>query len=286
MSTAIITGVTNGIGQAASYLLPDLGYKTIYLVGRNLRKLENLRNDLNQKFQGLDLRLKAADLADFKATQTLAQELFIETKDSGIDLFLNNAGYGDDQQKQNPQGFELHLATNYLSQVILTEKLFPNLNQDSFTIFTSSEAYLGAKIDFENMNLEKNFNMIKAYGNSKAYQMMYAKLLRTRVSTKNPKNLHFEAVHPGFVKTGFGASSQNILVRGVLKLIQPLALSSEKSAKNNLLAPIYPQNQDKLNQADIWSKGKPKITKKGFMELDEIKKLWKYTEKSLEKYLN
>jgi len=285
MSIAIITGVTSGIGQAASYLLPDLGYKTIYLVGRNQRKLESLKIDLNQKHKDLDLIIKVADLSDFKQVQTLAQELFVETKESGIDLFLNNAGLGQDRRSENTQGFELHLATNYLSQVILSEKLFPNLNKDSFTIFTSSYAYMGAKVDFDNMNLEQNFSMIKAYANSKAYQMMYAKLLRTRLETQNPKNLHFEAIHPGFVRTGFGKSDTSLLIKIFLWLSRPLTLSPEQSASHNLLSPIYPQNQEDLGKADIWSNGKPVVTKKSFMELENLKKLWKYTEKSLEKYL-
>jgi short-subunit dehydrogenase len=285
MSIAIITGVTNGIGKAASYLLPDLGYKTIYLVGRNLSKLETLKTDLASKFSGLDLILKVADLADFNEVSKLAEDLKQDTRDSGIDLFLNNAGIGRDERVENPQGFELNLATNYLSQVILTEELISNLNQDSFTIFTSSQAYLGAKIDFENMNLDQNFSMFRAYGNSKAYQMMYAKLLRNRLKNSNHKNLHFEAIHPGLVKTGFGSTASNSFLKFGLKIIRPFALTSQKSAKENLLAPIYSQNKDKLNVADIWSKGKPVITKKSFMELDALTKLWKYTQTSLEKFL-
>jgi NAD(P)-dependent dehydrogenase (short-subunit alcohol dehydrogenase family) len=282
---AIITGVTSGIGRAASYLLSDLGYQTVYLVGRNLTKLEDLKTDLNNKFKNLELILKVADLADFKEVQILAEELKLETKNSGIDLFINNAGIGQDTRLENPQGFELNLATNCLSQVILTEKLISNLNQDSFTIFTSSEAYLGAKIDFENMNLEQNFSMFRAYGNSKAYQMMYAKLLRSRQENREVKNLHFEAIHPGLVDTGFGATTSNQIIQLVMKFIRLFALSSEKSAKENLLAPIYPENQDRLDKADIWSKGKPVITKKTFMEKDELEKLWKYSQSSLENFL-
>lgn len=282
---AIVTGVTNGIGKSATYFLPDLGYKTIYLIGRNLSKLENLKTDLASKFENLDLKVKVADLGNFTEVKKLAEDLKTETKDIGIDLFLNNAGIGQDDRQENTQGFELNLATNYLSQVILTEKLLPNLNQDSFTIFTSSEAYLGAKVDFDNMNLEQNFSMFKAYGNSKAYQMMYAKILRNRLENSNSKNLHFEAIHPGLVNTGFGGGSTNPLMKFVWTFIKMFALTSDKSAKENLLAPIYSENKDKLGYADIWSKGEPKTTNKSFMEVESLNKLWKYTQTSLEKFL-
>lgn len=282
---AIITGVTSGIGKSGTYLLPDLGYKTIYLVGRNLDKLETLKTDLNSKFSNLDLKLKVADLGNFVEVKRIASELKIDTENSGIDLLINNAGIGQDDRQENQQGFELNLATNYLSQVILTEKLIANLNQDSFTIFTSSQAYLGAKVDFDNMNLDQNFSMFKAYGNSKAYQMMYAKLLRNRLETANPKNLYFEAIHPGLVSTGFGGNSTNSLMKFALKLIRPFSLTPEKSAKENLLAPLYSENINKLNKADIWSKGEPVITNKNFMEAESLNKLWKYTQASLEKFL-
>jgi len=284
MKTAIITGCTNGIGKSGTFLLPKLGYGKLFLVARNLQKLQDVSKELLEKFPNTETVIKVVDLSDFEAVAKVSKELKAETKSTGIDLFLNNAGIGQGRKALNKQGFEFHLATNYLSQVILTEDLIENLNPDSTTIFTSSEAYKGASIDFEDINLEKSYSLFRAYGNSKAYQIMYAKILRNKFAN-DPRKLHFEAIHPGFVKTGFGRSDSNFLLKALLFLGSPFMLTSDHSAEHNLLAPIYPKNKEFVGKYDIWSDGKAMNVKANFVENESLEKLWKFTEKSVGEYV-
>jgi NAD(P)-dependent dehydrogenase (short-subunit alcohol dehydrogenase family) len=284
MKTAIITGPTSGIGYASSFKLAELGYDHLVLVARNSTKLEHLKNELLVKFPTLNILTKVCDLAEFDQVKNVAIELKSDLKDSGIDLFINNAGIGQFPRTENKQGFENNLATNYLSQVILTEHLLSNLNKNAFVIFTSSMAYKGAKLDFENFNLSQNYSMFRAYGNSKAAQMVYSRQLQKRFEN-DPRKIQFEAIHPGVVRTSWGRSDNNIFLKLLFKLGSVFMISSEYSASHNLLAPIYEQNKEFLGKSDIWMDGKPKIVNDSFMTQENSAKLWEITKKSLEQWL-
>jgi len=284
MKTALITGVTSGIGYAATFKLAELGYDNLILIARNSEKLTEVKNELLEKYPKLSITLKVCDLADFDQVKTTALALKSELKETGIDLFLNNAGIGQFQRTENKQGFENNLATNYLSQVILTENLLDNLNQDSSVIFTSSEAFRGANFDYDDLNLKHGFNMIRGYANSKAAQIVYNRVLQKRFENDS-RNLHFEAIHPGVVRTSWGRSSANWLLKTFFKIGGAFMISSEYSASHNLLAPIYEANKANLGKSDIWMDGKPKVLRNSFLNEANSNKLWEQTKKSLANWI-
>ena len=284
MKTALITGVTSGIGHASTFELAKIGYDTLVLIARNSEKLLGVKAELLAKYPKLTIILKVCDLADFDQVKMTALELKSELKESGIDLFLNNAGIGQFKRTENKQGFENNLATNYLSQVILTEILLENLNPNANVIFVSSMAYQGANFDYDDINLEHSFSMFKAYGNSKALQMVYSRQLQKRFEN-NEKNIHFEAIHPGVVRTSWGRSDSNRFLKLLFKLGNIFMISSEYSASHNVLAPIYELNKASVGKSDIWMDGKPKIVGSGFMKKENSDKLWEFTKVSLEKWL-
>jgi len=285
MKTALITGVTSGIGHASTFELAKLGYDTLVLIARNSEKLLGVKNELLEKYPKLTIVLKVCDLADFDQVKKTALELKSELKDSGIDLLLNNAGIGQFEHTENKQGFENNLATNYLSQVVLTEHLLENLNSKARVIFVSSMAYQGANIDYDDINLKQGFSMFRAYGNSKAFQMVYNRQLQKRFEN-DLRNISFEAIHPGVVKTNWGRGDSNGFLKLLFKLGSVFMISPEYSVSHNVLAPIYEKNEAFLGKSDIWMDGKPKIVGKSFMKEEDKAKLWEFTQKSLGKWLN
>jgi NAD(P)-dependent dehydrogenase (short-subunit alcohol dehydrogenase family) len=284
MKTALITGVTSGIGRASTFKLAEMSFDTLVLIARNSEKLLAVKDELLAKYPKLTIILKVCDLADFDQVKKTALELKGELKESGIDLLLNNAGIGQFERTENKQGFENNLATNYLSQVILTEHLLENLNQNSSVIFVSSMAYQGANVDYGDINLKQGFSMFRAYGNSKAYQMVYSRQLQKRFENDG-RDLSFESVHPGVVKTSWGRGDSNVFLKFLFKLGSVFMITPEYSVSHNVLAPIYELNKTSLGKSDIWMDGKPKIVGSSFMKEENKTKLWEFTQKSLEKWL-
>ena len=67
MSTALITGPTAGIGKSIAYQLAEKGYD-LFLVARREDRLQNLKSDIENKFQVRVHYLKS-DLASSDAPQ-------------------------------------------------------------------------------------------------------------------------------------------------------------------------------------------------------------------------
>lgn len=86
--TALITGATAGIGESFSRLLARKGYNLI-LVARDLARLEERKRELNQKHPDLLIETLRADLTVESDIATVESRVL-----QGIDLLINNAGFG------------------------------------------------------------------------------------------------------------------------------------------------------------------------------------------------
>lgn len=84
---ALITGASSGIGRDLTRLLASK-YKELIIVGRNIERLNELKNELTEK-NNIKIDVVALDLT--KKENCI--ELFNNYKD--IDLLVNNAGFGD-----------------------------------------------------------------------------------------------------------------------------------------------------------------------------------------------
>lgn len=84
--TALITGGTSGIGKEISIELVKAGYDLI-LVSRNKGALDEIKNRCH--------RVKVDFLSYDLSKEESCYQLLKDTENIDIDLFINNAGYGD-----------------------------------------------------------------------------------------------------------------------------------------------------------------------------------------------
>lgn len=80
---ALITGATSGIGKNIARVLSKKGWKLI-LTGRNEAVLKRLQNELG------NCEIIAADLAE----RSEVFKVYEFCRDKGVDMLVNNAGYG------------------------------------------------------------------------------------------------------------------------------------------------------------------------------------------------
>lgn len=199
MQTALITGFTSGIGKAtAKSLLTE--YEMI-LVCRNKMRGQEVITEFLAEYPHAKLNLFVADLSSIKEVSNLAKNIL--THFNKLHLLINNAGSFIPKKQLSADGYELALATNHLSAFQLTNALLPILinANESRIINVASEAHKIAKLDWNDMNLTHQFSGIRAYGNSKLYNIMFTYKLAEQLKHSQ---VTVNAMHPGGVNTNFG----------------------------------------------------------------------------------
>jgi short-subunit dehydrogenase len=88
---ALVTGASSGIGRDVSKILAEKGCNLV-VVARRKEKLEELRKEILERHNELEIRVIPMDLSLREAPEILYDE--IKKLSIDIDILINNAGYG------------------------------------------------------------------------------------------------------------------------------------------------------------------------------------------------
>ncbi len=114
--TALITGASSGMGRDMARYLAAKGYDLI-LAARRRERLEKLAADLS----GVNVRIIESDLS----VEENCFRLYEDTKNSGVDFLINNAGFGVyGKFSEVPLERELELINTNIKAVHILTKLF------------------------------------------------------------------------------------------------------------------------------------------------------------------
>lgn len=210
MSTALITGASNGIGLELAKRLAADGHDVI-LVARSVDKLQAIANDLSQR-HGIKADVIGQDLG----YEGAAVELVTKLGDRRVDMLINNAGFGefgtfiDADIKRLNQMVQLNVATLTSLAHAFARRMAAQgggqiLNVASIAAFMPGP---GAAV----------------YYASKAYVLSFSDALNYELRSKNVK---VTTLCPGPTDTGF-ASAAN--AEGAAAFKWPMISSLDKLA--------------------------------------------------------
>ena len=189
--TILITGSTDGIGKLTAL---QLAKKNAHVVvhGRNKEKVTKVVEELksesgNDKIDGL-----TADFSSLNEVSKFAEEVL--AKYSGLDVLINNAGVGFADERYSKDGYELRFAVNYLAQFLLTRSLLPLLRKSAPSRIVNVSSIGQHPIDFDDIMLEKSFDSIKSYRQSKLALIMFTIDLAEELKNEN---ITVNSLHPG-----------------------------------------------------------------------------------------
>jgi NAD(P)-dependent dehydrogenase (short-subunit alcohol dehydrogenase family) len=193
----MITGANSGIGKAASLALAKMG-ATVVMVARNKERGEAARSEIIRKSQNSSVDLLLADLSSLESVRQLATDF--REKYSELHVLINNAGLFNQRRRVTADGYENTFATNYLAPFLLTNLQLDLLkaNAPSRIINVSSVGHYNGHIDFDDLNLEKDYGGWKAYGQSKLALVLFTHELAKKLQGTG---VTVNAVHPGTVAT-------------------------------------------------------------------------------------
>ncbi len=228
----VVTGATGGIGKHIALGMARAGYQ-IVMIGRDSGRGEAAKNWIAAQIPGAKPDLMITDLASLAATRQLGQDIL--ARYGRIETLILNAGIFLSRRETTAEGHEKVLAVNHLSPFVLIRALQAAHPTRIITIGSSTSDR--AKIDPQNLELMRGWNMVRAYSQSKLAGMMtsfeWARRLATAGTTVN-------VVHPGFVATGL------VRTPGIVglswRLLKPFARSEHKGAQPPLYAALAPEH--------------------------------------------
>ncbi len=193
----LVTGANSGIGRAASLALAKMG-ATVVMVARNQEKGEAARSEIVRESQNGSVDLLIADLSSLESVRQLATEF--QRKYSRLQVLINNAGLFNQRRHVTMDGYEDTFATNYLAPFLLTNLQLDLLKASapSRIINVSSVGHYSGHINFDDLNLEKEYGGWKAYGQSKLALVLFTHELAKKLQGTG---VTVNALHPGTVAT-------------------------------------------------------------------------------------
>jgi len=219
----MVTGASNGIGRAAAMGFARLG-ATVVLVCRNEQRGRQVVDEIRSATGNQNLHLLIADLSSQASVRQLASNFRAQFQ--RLHVLVNNAGVAIHARALSPDGIEMTFAVNHLGYFLLTNLLLDCLKAaaPSRIINVSSEAHRNARIDFENLQGEKDYSGFKAYCLSKLCNVLFTRELAGRLEGTG---VTVNSMHPGFLRTGIFRETS-----GFLKLLVTMTAGSpEKGAR-------------------------------------------------------
>lgn len=203
----IVTGATNGIGEAAAIELAHRGAH-VAIVGRNPVKAEATLERIRTVAPGATVDVFIADLALMGDVRKLASEIL--ERYERIDVLLNNAGIQLPEQRSTSELLPEMVAVNYLAPWLLTDLLRDRLvaSAPSRVVVTASEAHrLGWSIDPETILTDTSpfgpGGPMRAYGKSKLLDVLFTFELAERLARSG---VTANCCCPGLVATGLAGT--------------------------------------------------------------------------------
>jgi NAD(P)-dependent dehydrogenase (short-subunit alcohol dehydrogenase family) len=171
----LITGATDGLGKGLAMALARDG-ATLLLHGRDEARGEATISEIGTETGNDQLSFHRADFASLEEVHAMAEQL--RDRHDALDVVVNNAGIGttlpgDGKRMESRDGYELRFQVNYLAGFLLTRLLMTLLTVSPPARIVNVSSAGQMPIDFDDVMLERGYDPVRAYCQSKLAQVMF-----------------------------------------------------------------------------------------------------------------
>ena len=192
----MVTGANGGIGKEVSRCLAKQG-ATVVLVCRDETRGSAALSDLKSSTGSDRLELLTCDLSSLASVRACAEKL--GRSHDKLNVLVNSAALFTNKRVVTREGYEVMFVTNYLGPFLLTSLLLDPLKAGAPSRVITLSAPSTTKLDFDDLQGEKRFGPLHAFGASKMADLLFtyrlASLLEGTGVTAN-------VLFPGVTKTG------------------------------------------------------------------------------------
>ncbi len=271
----MVTGATSGIGAVTARELARLG-ATVVIVGRHVGRCARHVERIRREIPGALVEALVADLSSQAQIRALVEQF--GSRRERLDVLVNNVGSYFMTRRVNADGLEMTFALNHLSYFLLTLLLMKHLraSPSARVVNVSSIAHEGLEIDFENLQGEKRYDRLVAYGQSKLANLLFTyELARRLKATRVTAN----ALHPGTVATNLG--SDNGWLMGWLRvrarnLLKRTMIMPEQGARTSIHLASSPEVEGASGR--YFSECRPVRSSEASYDEASAARLWRISE--------
>ena len=266
----LVTGATNGIGKVTALQLASQGAQVV-IVSRSAEKCKATVEEIRTQ-TGATVDWIAADLSLLAGVEDAAAEF--RARYDKLHVLVNNAGAFFADRSVTADGYEGTFALNHLNYYLLTERLRDLLlaSAPARVINVSSDAHYGGAINFDDLMGERKYSGWSAYSQSKLANVMFTYALARRLEGTNVTT---NALHPGFVATGFGRNNGGV-VGMFMPIVQMFAKKPDQGAETSVFLAASPTVEGVTGKYFAGSKAKE--SSKLSYDVAAQERLWEMSE--------
>jgi len=265
----LITGGTGGIGKATAIGLAAIGAR-VGITGRDLARAEQAAADIRSASENPAVDAFAADMTSQAEVRRLAAAVLDAYP--RLHVLVNNVGGFWAHRHPTADGLERTFALNHLAPFLLTNLLLDRLKASApaRVVTVSSGAQSMGRIDFDDLQGALNYSGQRAYNQSKLANIMFTNELARRL---DGAGVTATSVHPGVVRTNFGAEDQAWFFTIISRVVRPLLKTPAQGAQT----PIYLASSPDMDgiSGQFFVNRKPKTANKVAYDSDLTARLWK-----------
>ncbi|XP_040926533.1 retinol dehydrogenase 12 isoform X3 [Betta splendens] len=209
--TVLITGANTGIGKETARDLARRGAR-IVMACRDLERAEEARADILEDTGNENVVIRKLDLSDIKSIRAFAELIIKEEKQ--VNILINNAGVMMCPYSKTLDGFEMQLGVNHLASVAHT--------------------WTGLRLD--DVNSERTYDAMKAYGQSKLANVMFARSLAKRLKDTG---VSVFSLHPGVVQSDLWRH-QHQCIQMAVKVFRIFTKTTVEGAQTTVYCAVEP----------------------------------------------
>jgi retinol dehydrogenase 14 len=266
--SVLVTGGTGGIGRATAIGLAALGAR-VGITGRDQARTEAAAAGIRAATGSPAVDAFAADMSGQAGVRRLAAQV-LDTYPR-LDVLVNNAGGFWAHRHVTADGLEHTFALNHLAPFLLTGLLLDRLTASAPAriVTVSSGAHARGRIDFDDLQGERNYSGQRAYSQSKLANVMFTYELARRLEGTG---VTATVCHPGVVATSFGAEDPAAHMAAMTRVARLLM----KAPAQGALTPVYLASSPEVEgiTGRYFAGRKPKTSSKASYDTAAAARLW------------
>ncbi len=234
---ALVTGATSGIGRQVAIGLAARGATTV-LIGRGEERTSRIAAEIARQTGNPSVEsLPVADLALLSEMRHLADEVL--RRYPQVHILVNNAAAFFAKREVTADGLERTFALNVMAPFVLTSLLTGRLRESApaRVVQVASRAHKGYEATLEDLQSSAGYRGFQVYGRSKLELILLTREFARRLQGSG---VTVNAVHPGWVRSGFAKNSGGVFAFGLRSVGLLMGRSEWKGAQTPLFVAIDP----------------------------------------------